>query len=138
MAPVISIKQMGGALLSPQIKEICKKQISTSLENIFSSHRFTTDSSFIEIILLKNIIFKIVRIIYRFSKYQYGIPRKIHSKILQILWENYKKTINILNLNNWSDDSIWIRILKIGESENQKVTIFNILEYIKIWKWYDK
>jgi hypothetical protein len=31
-----------------------------------------------------------------------------------------------------------MRVLKGGESENQKVTIFNILDYLGAWEWYDR
>jgi hypothetical protein len=91
---------MGDVIISSQIKKIRRKKILISLENIFSLSKFIIDSFSIKIILLRNIIFKAVEIIYKFSKYQHGIPRKIHSKILQILRENYKEIINILNLNN--------------------------------------
>jgi hypothetical protein len=31
-----------------------------------------------------------------------------------------------------------MRVLEAGESENQKVTIFNMLEYMGAWEWYDR
>ena len=30
-----------------------------------------------------------------------------------------------------------MRVLEAGDSENQKVTIFNILEYMGAWEWYN-
>ena len=29
-------------------------------------------------------------------------------------------------------------MLEVGESENQRITIFNILDYIDVWEWYDR
>jgi hypothetical protein len=33
---------------------------------------------------------------------------------------------------------MWMQVLEAGESGKQKVTIFNILEYMGAWEWYDK
>jgi len=38
----------------------------------------------------------------------------------------------VSSLNDWSDGSMWMRVLEAGESENQRVTIFNILDYIGV------
>jgi hypothetical protein len=34
------------------------------------------------------------------------------------------------NLNQWSDGSMWMRVLDMGSSENQKVTILNMLDIV--------
>ena len=43
-----------------------------------------------------------------------------------------------ISVPNWSDGSMWMQVLEAGESGKQKVTIFNILEYIGAWEWYDR
>jgi hypothetical protein len=91
-------------------------------------------SSSTEAISLRDMILEAVRIVHQFSKYPNGVPREVHSRILQALDQ---KTISVPNLNEWSDGSMWMRILEAGGSENQKVTIFNILEYMGAWEWYD-
>jgi hypothetical protein len=78
------------------MEEISKKKLLISLENISSSFKFILDSEKTSLI---NIIFKAARIIYQFSKYFYKVPKEIHSRILQTVRENYKKTINMSNLN---------------------------------------
>jgi hypothetical protein len=33
---------------------------------------------------------------------------------------------------------MWMQVLEAGESRKQKVTIFNMLEYMDAWEWYDR
>jgi hypothetical protein len=82
-------------------------------------------------------ILEAVRIIHQFSKYQDGVPKEVHSRILQTLREHHGQTISVPNSNEWSDGSMWIRVLEAGSSANRKVTILNMLEYIGAWEWYD-
>lgn len=37
----------------------------------------------------------------------------------------------------WSDGSMWMQVLERGSSENNKVTILNMLEYMGAWEWYN-
>jgi hypothetical protein len=97
-APTTSMKRVGVMLSSPQTEKIRREKISTSFENIFSLSRSTTGSSFTEITLLRDMILEAIRIIHQFSKYPNGVPREVHSKILQTLREDCK-IINMLNLN---------------------------------------
>jgi hypothetical protein len=62
---------------------------------------------------------------------------EVNLRILQILQQNDKEASGS-TLNNWSDGSIWMQILEAGESQSQKATIFNILEYMGAWDWYNK
>jgi hypothetical protein len=131
-------KQAGDVLPSPQTEEIRRGKIPTSLESVSSSPRSATGSSSAEVTSLRDVILEAVRIVYQFSKYQHGVPREVHSRILQTLREDHKETISVPNLSDWSDGSMWMRVLEAGESEKQKVTIFNMLEYMGAWEWYDR
>ena len=33
---------------------------------------------------------------------------------------------------------MWMRILERGSTQNQRVTILNLIEYIGAWEWYEK
>jgi hypothetical protein len=112
-------------------QEIRREKIPASLESLSSSPRFTTSSSSTEVTSLRDMVLEAVRIIHQFSKYPHGVPREVHSRILQTLQEDHKKAVNVPNLNEWSDGSMWMRVLEAGGSENRKVTIFNMLE---IWE----
>ena len=41
-------------------------------------------------------------------------------------------------MDQWSDGSMWMRILEMGSTQNKKVTILNMIEYIGAWEWYDR
>jgi hypothetical protein len=91
-----------------------------------------------EVTSLRDTILEAVRTIHILSKYQHGVPREVHSRILQTLKEDHKETVSGPNWNAWSDGSMWMRVLEAGESENQRVTIFNMLDYMGAWEWYDR
>jgi hypothetical protein len=133
-APATPTKQIEVVLPSPQTKEIYRRKIPRSLESISTSPSALMSSPSSKITSLRDTILETVRIIHRFSKYRHGIPREIHSRILQTLRENHKETVSKPNWNDWSNGSMWMRVLKEGESENQKVTIFNMLDYMGAWK----
>ena len=84
-----------------------------------------------------DMILEAVRIIHQFRKY-HGVPREVHSTILQTLQKDHQEAIGASNLNQWSDGSMWMQVLEMGSSENQKVTILNMLEYMGAWEWYDR
>jgi hypothetical protein len=136
MTPVTPLKQMDGALSSPQTEEVHREKIPTSLESISSSPRSRTCSSS-DATSLMDMILEAVRVIHQFNKYPHGVPREVHSRILQTLRKDHQGTIDASNLNQWSDGSIWMQVLEMGSSENQKVTILNMLEYMGAWEWYE-
>lgn len=106
IAPVTPMKQMGDALLSPQMEEIRREKIPTSLESISSSPRSTTGSTSTEPTSLMDMILEAVRVIHQFSKYPHGVPREVHSRILQTLPKDHQEAIGTSNLNQWSDGSM--------------------------------
>jgi hypothetical protein len=136
MTPVTPLKQMEGALPSPQTEEVHREKIPTSLESISSSPKSRTCSSSDKASLM-DMILEAVRVIHQFNKYPHGVPKKVHSRILQTLRKDHQETIDASNLNQWSDGSMWMRVLEMGSSENQKVTILNMLEYMGAWEWYE-
>jgi hypothetical protein len=58
--------------------------------------------------------------------------------ILQALKKSSKGIISALALGAWSDGAMVMDNLKVGECENQKVTIFIILRYMWAWEWYNR
>jgi len=40
------------------------------------------------------------------------------------------------SLNDWSDGSMWMRVLEAGEYQIQKVTVFNMLDIRGDREWY--
>jgi len=122
---------MGGVLPSPQTEEIPREKILIPLESISSSPRSISGS---EATSLMDMILEAARVIHQFSKYPHGVPREVHSRILQTVREGHRKIISVPNLNKWSDGSMWIRVLEVGGAENQKITIFNMLEYMGAWE----
>ena len=138
IAPVTPMKQMRDALASPQTEEIRREKIPTSLESISSSPSSTTGASSTETTSLMDMILEAVRVIHQFSKYPHGVPREVHSRILQTLQKDHQEAIGASNLNQWSDGSMWMQVLDMGSSENQKVTILNMLEYMGAWEWYNR
>ena len=46
------------------------------------------------------------------------------------MWADDKELLSLSNLGEWSDGSMWMYVLEAGLSETQRVTIFNMLEYM--------
>ncbi|KAL4993993.1 hypothetical protein BDV10DRAFT_189454 [Aspergillus recurvatus] len=72
--------------------------------------------------------------LYQLTKHRDGVPRQIHANIVNRIQGRETTAGNSL----WSDGSIWRTILDQGWSENRRITIFNMLEFIGAWEWYDK
>jgi hypothetical protein len=92
------MKHDGDDLFSPQTEEIHRGKIPRSLESIRSSS--------IEVTSLMDLILEVVRVIHGFSKYYHGVPREVHSRILQTLREDHKEILSMPNSNKWSDGSM--------------------------------
>jgi hypothetical protein len=137
-APVTPTKLTKGRLASPQTEEIHREKIPMSLHSITSSPGSITGSSSTEVAPLMDMILEAVRIIHRLSKYPQGVPQDVHSRILTTLREDHQEGPIPSSLNQWSDGSIWMQVLEMGSSQNQKVTILNMLEYIGAWEWYNE
>lgn len=105
-APATPVRQKEGNVLpSPQTEEIHRGKIPTSLESICSPARSPMSSPPTEVTSLREMILEAVRSIHGFSKYQHGIPREVHSMILQTLQEDRKEALGVPNLGEWSDGS---------------------------------
>jgi hypothetical protein len=135
--PVTPVKQKGG-LASPLTEEIYRDKISTSPGSVSSPPGPITGSPSMETASLMDMILEAARAIYQFSKYPHGVSKGVHARIIQAFRKDHQEVIGASNLNQWFDGSIWIRVLDIGLSANQKVTILNMLEYMGAWEWYDR
>jgi len=122
---------------SPQTEEIHREKIPTSVKSISSSPSPTVGSPSTEVTTVRDMVLEAVRIIHGFSQHQQGVPKAVHSRILQTLRADGKELSSLPNLGEWSDGSMWMRVLEAGLSETQRVTIFNMLEYMGAWEWYD-
>jgi hypothetical protein len=89
----------------------------------------------VEIVPLKDMIVEAVRVIHQLCKYQHELPREVYSRILLTLQNNYE-AIGVAS-SNWSDGAMWMRVLGAGESRTRRATIFNMLECMGAWEWYD-
>ena len=137
-APATHTKDLRAMPSSPQIEEIHRAKIPTSLESIPSSPSSVTDPSSPEATPLIDMIVEAVRSIHQFSKYPNAVPRRVHSTILQTLRNDNQQAIEASNLNQWSDGSMWMQVLEMGSAQNQRVTILNMLEYMGASEWYNK
>ncbi|KAK5042845.1 hypothetical protein LTR84_012800 [Exophiala bonariae] len=138
------LQQTGSALivLSTQIqiaasldptKEVNGVKVGIPAESVVYSSVSAINSCLTEPASLMDMILEAVRIIHQFSKYPYGVPRAVHSRILQSLGKNYPEANDVSRVNQWSDGSMWMQVLEMGSSENQRVTILNMLEYMGAW-----
>ena len=89
----------------------------------------------VEIAPLKDMIIEAVGVIHQLCKCQHELPREVYSRILLTLQNNHE-AIRVES-SNWSDGAMWIRVLEAGESRTRRATIFNMLEYMGAWEWYD-
>lgn len=119
---------------SPKTEEVYRKKIPVSLECITSFPPSTPDPYSAETPPIT--ILQAVQIIHQFSKYQDAAPRHVHARILQSLRDRPEAVAGSL-CGQWSDGSMWMQVLERGSSENNKVTIFNMLEYMGAWEWYN-
>ena len=127
-----------GASTLTQTEEILRETIPTSVERISSSPRSGSGSSSPETTTLMGLVTEAVQVIHQFSKYPYAAPRGVHSRILQTHRNGHHEAINALKMDQWSDGSMWMRILEMGSTQNKKITILNMIEYIGAWEWYDR
>jgi hypothetical protein len=137
-APATPTKLIESQSASPQTEEIHREKIPTSLQSVASSPGSITGLSSAEVASLMDMILEAVRVIHQLSKYPQGVPREVHSRILTTLRADHQEALMPSSLNQWSDGSIWMKVLEMGSSENQKVTILNMLEYMGAWEWYNK
>ncbi|EXJ56205.1 uncharacterized protein A1O5_12661 [Cladophialophora psammophila CBS 110553] len=137
-AVVTPPKPTEGAPTPPPTEEIVRETIPTSLKSISSSPGSILGSSSPEAISWIDLVIEAVRVLHQFSKHPEAVPPGVHSRILQTHQNDNQQTIDAFNFDQWTDGSMWVRILEIGSTQNQKVTILNMIEYIGAWEWYDR
>lgn len=99
----------------------------------------TCPSSSIVTMSIKDIVIEASRAIYQCCRYKDELPRDVYSRILSILQSSHNEAVGRRSPDSdWSDGSIWIQILQAGESRTRRSTIFNMLEYMGAWEWYNR
>lgn len=132
--PVTPTNQTDSRSSSPQTEEIHRKLIPTSLESITSTGQSTPTRLFPNTRSIIDLTIRATHTICDLSKYKDGVPSDIHIRVLQSLQPGVSAVC--ANQNHWSDGSIWVEILEMGESRKDRGTIQNMLEYIGAWEWY--
>ncbi|KAB8213218.1 hypothetical protein BDV33DRAFT_210420 [Aspergillus novoparasiticus] len=136
-APVTPTNQTDSRSSSPQTEEIHRKSIPTSLESITSTGQSIQTRLFPNTRSIIDLTIRATRTICDLSKYKDGVPSDIHIRVLQSLQHVQPgASAETTNHNHWSDGSMWVQVLQIGESRKDRGTIQNMLEYIGAWEWY--
>ncbi|BDD60236.1 hypothetical protein MAP00_005381 [Monascus purpureus] len=134
ITPTTPTKQTDRRLSSPEMEEMQRKTTPTSLESITGQptqmRLFPNTRSIIDLTV------KATHTIYHLSKHKDGVPSDVHTRVLQSLQVQPGMSAVCANRNHWSDGSIWVQILEMGESRKDRGTIQNMLEYIGAWEWY--
>ena len=127
-------------LATPGMEEVQREKIPMSLESIASSPVSTAGIT-LDVTLAESpmmaLAVQAARTIHNLSKCSYPRDRNVHSSILRELQNHGGAGGTVSASNLHSDGATWIKILDMGSSEHQRVTIFNMLEYIGAWNWYN-
>ena len=141
IAPVTPPATMDDILHSSQTMKLHREKISTSFDNIFPSPISNVSQSSTELTSISDMVPEAVRTLHGLSKYQKGLSKEVQGAILQTIRRDrtgdHMGTVSVPYRKKWSSGSMWMRILEMGSSENQKVTIYNMLGYMGAWEWYD-
>ncbi|KAF7173935.1 hypothetical protein CNMCM6106_008021 [Aspergillus hiratsukae] len=81
----------------------------------------------------KELILSLVKTIYELCNCPGGPPQAACQSILQSLQKG-----RFGELSEWSDGASWMRMLDMGSSQQNKVTVSNMLMYIGLWEWFDQ
>jgi hypothetical protein len=128
------VERADGSSFSLQSHEIGKDEIQSP-----KPRALTRSSSSIVTMSIKDIVIEAVRAIYQCSRYKDELPRDVYSRILSTLQRDHNEATSRRNPDSdWSDGSIWKHILEAGEARSRRSTIFNMLEYMGAWEWYDR
>ncbi|CEL07121.1 uncharacterized protein CDV56_101378 [Aspergillus thermomutatus] len=122
---------------SPQTEEIHREKVPALAESPDLSRSSIPKSSIMEAPPVQKLIAEAARTLYQLSQHQDGVPKDVHRRILQSLQGSQPEALAASTSNAWSDGSIWVRVLEMGSSRQRQVTIFNMLEYMGAWEWYD-
>jgi hypothetical protein len=91
--------------ISSKTKEIHREKILISIKSISLLPSLPIASNLTKVTAKRDIIVKTVQVIYRFSKYQYRVPKAVYVRILQTMQVSHK-SLNPPNLGEWLDGFI--------------------------------
>jgi hypothetical protein len=120
---------------SPRTEEIPRGKIPRSLESISSSPTRSISQSSVEVATTRELILEAITVIHSFSKSQCSVPAEVHKRILQTLKISQDDAIPVWT--QWSNGSMWTKILRAGQSESKRVSILNMLEDMGASAWYE-
>ncbi|PKX89924.1 uncharacterized protein P174DRAFT_463421 [Aspergillus novofumigatus IBT 16806] len=78
----------------------------------------------------KELILSLIKTIYKLCNCVGRPPEAACRSILQSLQEGRSDS------SEWSDGAMWMRMLSIGSSQQNKVTVSNMLIHIGVWEWF--
>jgi hypothetical protein len=114
----------------PQTKEIHRDKIPESVVSLPSTRQATPELSDVDTQCTKDLIIQAVRTIHGLSTHRHGTLINLHQRILQSLQGDEPEARAASSNNQWSDGSTWKWVLEMGASQQDKVTILNMLEYM--------
>lgn len=122
---------------TPGTEEIPRYEIPSSPEVATSSRPFTPDQSVAETAAIRELIIEAARTLHRLSKHRDGVPSDVHRRVLRLFQDDHSEALAASTSDQWSEGSTWVQVLEMGSSRQNQVTIFNMLEYMGAWEWYD-
>lgn len=134
LTPVTATNQMDHGS-SPRSEEIHREQ-TPSLGSIILVGQSTPTRLFPKPHSIIDSTVEAIRTICHLSRHKGGVPSDIHIRVLQSLQQDQPQGSAVSN-SHWSDGSVWVQVLEMGQSRKDRDTIQNMLEYIGAWEWYD-
>jgi hypothetical protein len=128
----ITSEELRDGSFSPRTGEIQRKRTPGGLGITIASSSPTANKAG-----FKELILSVVKIIYLFCNYKYGTPQAACQTILQSLKKGGFEEPKAPSTGEWSDGSTWKRMLDMGSSQQNQVTVSNMLIYIGAWEWFD-
>jgi hypothetical protein len=122
---------------TPHTEEIRRDKTPASFEGITSTGQSTSGPLFTEASSIIDLILDAARTIHQLSRHQDGVPQDLHMRVLQSFQGNHPEAIAASACSQWSDGSMWMQVLEMGTSQQSRVTVLNMLEYMGAWKWYN-
>ncbi|RAL06642.1 uncharacterized protein BO97DRAFT_309607, partial [Aspergillus homomorphus CBS 101889] len=82
-------------------------------------------------------VLEVARTLHQLGEHRDDASSEIHKRIFKLFHGNHVERLSVSTGNEWSDGSIWVKVLDMGSAKQRKVTILNMLEYMGAWEWYD-
>jgi hypothetical protein len=120
----VTSEKLGGEGFSLRTEEVQREGMPRAPGSANESSLPASETAFKELIL------SLVKTISELCNCAGGPPEAACRSILQSLRGG--RSYN----NEWSDGATWIRILGMGSSQQNKVTVSNMLIYIGAWEWF--